>query len=109
MTAAPTPGVVARWTTRRRPRAGDRCDECGTPVTDIACVGCGQLAGQAVGMLATVVATPTGRQLVIAQRTGSGDWTPVRAVPATAEAVRAVARPGATGPQADHIAAGGLW
>ena len=48
MTApTPTPGVVARWTTRRRPAAGDRCDECGDPRPDIACDGCGQLAGDA--------------------------------------------------------------
>ena len=89
---SPTPGVVARWTTRRPPRAGDHCDECGTPVTDAACAECGQLAGHAVGMLATVVATPGGLQLVIARRTGNGDWTPVQTMPATADAVRA-ARP----------------
>ena len=107
--SAPTPGVVARWATRRPPRAGDRCDECGTPVTDTACVECGQLAGHAVGMLATVVETPTGPQLVIAQRTGHGDWTPVQTMPATTQALRAIARPGATGPQRDHVATGGLW
>jgi len=105
----PTPGVVARWTTRRPPRAGDRCEECGTPVTDTACVECGQLAGHAVGMLATVFETPAGPQLVIAQRTGHGDWAPVQTMPATTAAVRAVARPGATGPQRDYVAAGGLW
>ena len=60
-------------------------------------------------MLATVVDTPGGPQLVIAQRTGNGHWIPVQTVPATAEAVRAVGRPGATGPQADHVAVGGLW
>jgi hypothetical protein len=109
-TPAPTPGVIARWTTRRPPRTGDRCDECGTPVTNTACAECGQLAGRAVGMLATVVETPAGRQLVIAQRTGHGDWTPVQTMPATIEAVRAVGRPGATGPFTSQLRSGGrLW
>jgi len=109
MTAAPTPGVVARWITRLPPRAGDRCDECGSALIGTACDRCGQLAGQAVGMLATVIDTPTGPQLVIARRTGHGDWTPIRTMRATAEALRAVRRPGATGPQVDQIAGGGLW
>ncbi len=80
---APTPrrpGVVARWTTRRRPAAGTRCDECGEVLVDIACDGCGQLAGEIVGMLATVVDTPAGARLVIAEHTPEG-WTPVRSRP----------------------------
>jgi hypothetical protein len=109
MTAAPTPGVVARWTTRRCPRAGECCDECGTPLTGIVCDRCGQLVGEAVGMLATVIDTAAGRQLVIAQRTRHGDWTPVRTMPATAEAVQALGRPGATGPDVEPVASGGLW
>ena len=61
-------------------------------------------------MLATVVDTPGGARLVIAQRTGNGDWTPVQTVPATAEAVRAVGRPGATGPARRLTSTvGGLW
>jgi hypothetical protein len=109
MTATPTPGVVARWTTRRRPVVGAVCEECATALVDIACEGCGQLAGRPVGMLASVIDTPAGPQLVIAERTAAGDWTPVRRGPATSEAVRVLARPGATGPQARNQAAGGLW
>jgi hypothetical protein len=109
MTARPTPGVVARWTARRRPAAGQCCDECGAALTDVACDGCGQLAGLAVGMLATVVESDGGLRLVIAQRTGRGDWTPVRTMAASAEAVRAIARSGGTGPEQSPVAAGGLW
>lgn len=109
MTATPTPGVVARWTTRRRPAAGAVCEECSTALVDITCAGCGQIACHPVGMLATVIETPAGPQLVIAERTAAGDWTPVRRGPATSEAVRALARPGATGPQARARAAGGPW
>jgi hypothetical protein len=101
-----TPGVVARWTTRRHPAPGAVCDECGTALHEIRCDGCGQLAGAPVGMLATVVDTPTGARIVIAQRTAGG-WVPVRSLPATPENVRALARPGATGPAL--IAVGGLW
>ena len=78
MSATPPPGVVARWTARRPPRPGDHCDECGTPVADVACPNCGQLGGQAVGMLATVIEAAGELRLVIAQRTGKGDWTPSR-------------------------------
>jgi len=109
MSASPTPGLVARWTVRRRPGAGERCDECGATLTDIACDGCGQLAGHAVGMLATVVESEGGLRLVVAQRTGRGDWTPVRTMAATAEAVRAIARPGGTGPDHAPVVSGGLW
>ena len=56
--SAPTPGVIARWTTRRPPRAGDRCNDCRIAVTRRVCAECGQLTGQSVGMLATVVETP---------------------------------------------------
>jgi hypothetical protein len=111
MTAAPTPtpGVVARWTTRRRPGAGAVCEECSTVLTDLECDECGQLAGPLVGMLATVVHTTAGARLVIAERTDNG-WAPVRTLPATSDAVRALARPGATGPDLDRIpGAGGLW
>jgi hypothetical protein len=94
----PTAGrVVARWTTRSRPGAGAVCDECATVLDDIECGTCGQLAGRPVGMLATVVDTAAGPRLVIAKRTDAG-WSPVRAVPATEDNVRALARPGATGP-----------
>jgi hypothetical protein len=111
MTASltPTPGVVARWTTRRRPTPGTVCEECATVLDDIQCGRCGQLAGPPVGMLATVVHTPAGARLVIAERSDQG-WVPVRALPATSDAVRALARPGATGPDLDRIpGAGGLW
>ena len=105
---APTPGrVLARWTARPRPEAGSVCDECATVLDDIQCGTCGQLAGRPVGMLATVVDTPAGTRLVIAQRTEDG-WTPVRTVPATEDNVRALARPGATGPS-PVASSGGLW
>jgi hypothetical protein len=101
-------GVVARWTARRRPGPGAVCEECATPLVDIACECCGQLVGRAVGMLATVVDTPAGPQLVIAERSPAGGWTPLRRFPATREALRALARPGATGPQTHTETVGGL-
>jgi hypothetical protein len=107
--SAPTPGLVARWTARRPPAAGSPCDECGTVLVDAACHGCGQLAGDAVGMLATVVDSGGELRIVIAQRTGRGDWTPIRTMSATAEAVRSLARPGATGPAPRAASSGGLW
>jgi hypothetical protein len=98
MTApAPTPGVVARWTTRRRRAPGQRCEECGEVLADVACGRCGQLAGETVGMLATVLDTPAGVRLVIAEHTPEG-WTPVRSLPATRVSVAALSRPGSTGP-----------
>jgi hypothetical protein len=104
------PGVVARWTARRRPSPGAVCDECGTVLDALVCGGCGQLAGGPVGMLATVVDTPAGPQLVVAERAGAGGgWIPVRRLPATSDAVRALARPGATGPRPAPSALGGLW
>jgi hypothetical protein len=103
----PTPGVLARWTTRRHPAAGQRCDECGQVLDAVACDGCGQLAGEPVGMLATVVDTPTGARLVIAEHTPDG-WTPVRSVPATRANVAALSRPDATGPAPAASNGGGL-
>ncbi len=109
MTRPVTPGIVARWTTRRRPAPGTACDECGTVPDDLRCDGCGQLAGHPVAMLATILDTPAGPQLVIAERTGAGGgWIPVRRLPATPDTVRALARPGATGPQPAPTALGGL-
>jgi hypothetical protein len=105
MTAA-TPGIVARWTTHTRPAAGVVCDECATVLDDVACGTCGQLAGTPVGMLATLIDTPAGRQLVIARRTAGG-WASVRTAAATPENLRALARPDATGPVPAAI--GGLW
>jgi hypothetical protein len=109
MTAlTPTPGVVARWTTRRRPGPGQRCDECGEGLADVACDRCGQLAGEMVGMLATVMDSPAGVRLVIAEHTPDG-WTPVRSLPATRANVAALSRPGATGPTPAASTRGGLW
>jgi hypothetical protein len=110
MTApAPTPGVVARWTTRRRPATGAVCDECREVVVDSRCGCCGQLAGETVGMLAAVMDTPAGARLVIAEH-GPGGWAPIQTVPATRTNLAALSRPGATGP-APVIGAipGGLW
>jgi hypothetical protein len=107
--SAPRPGLVARWTTRRPPAAGSLCDECATVLVDVACQRCGQLAGEAVGMLATVVDAGGELRIVIAQRTGKGDWTPIRTMSATAEAVRSLVRPDATGPTARATSSGGLW
>ena len=106
---APTPGVVARWTTRRRPAVGSVCGECATVLVDVTCPECGQLAGGLVAMLATVVDTPAAARLVIAEHTAEG-WVPVRTVPATPGNVAALARPGATGPTPAATApVGGLW
>jgi hypothetical protein len=106
MTAVTAPAVVARWTTRPYPAPGASCDECGSALDDVCCGGCGQLAGRLVGMLATVVDTPVGARIVVAERTAGG-WAPVTVFPATAENLRALARPGATGPA--QATAGGLW
>jgi hypothetical protein len=105
---APMPGVVARWTTRRRPGPGQRCDECGESLADLACGRCGQLASELVGMLATVVDAPAGARLVIAEHTPQG-WTPVQSIPATRANVAALSRPGATGPAPVAATRGGLW
>jgi hypothetical protein len=107
-TPTPIPGAVARWTTRRHPVTGQRCDECGQVLDDVACDGCGQLAGEPVGMLATVVDTPAGARLVIAERTPEG-WTPVRSAPATRANVAALSRPCATGPAPAASTDRGLW
>jgi hypothetical protein len=107
-TPTPAPGAVARWTTRRRPVAGQRCDECGQVLLDVACAGCGQLAGEPVGMLATVVDTPAGARLVVAGHTPEG-WTPVRSVPPTPANIAALSRPGATGPAPAASTPRGLW
>ena len=105
----PEPGMVARWTTRRPPAVGERCDECGTRLADVACDGCGQLAGETVGMLATVIDGPAGVRLVVAEHTAEG-WTPVRSLPATRANVAALSRPGATGPaRVPSTTHGGLW
>jgi hypothetical protein len=106
---APTPGLVARWTTRRHPAAGSLCDQCREVLVDIACGCCGQLAGEVVAVLAAVVDTPAGARLVIAEHTPDG-WTPVRSVPATWANVTALSRPGATGPTpAVATTERGLW
>jgi hypothetical protein len=102
-----SPGVVARWTARRRPGRDERCEECGAILKCVTCDGCGQLAGELVGMLATVVDSPAGARLVIAERTPEG-WAPVRAVPATQANVTALSRQGATGPAPVTSASGGL-
>jgi hypothetical protein len=102
-----TSGVVARWTTRR-PAAGQRCDECGEVLVEVACDGCGQLAGETVGMLATVVDSPAGVRLVVAEHAPEG-WTPVRSLPATRANVAALSRPGAAGPAPVASTHGGLW
>jgi hypothetical protein len=103
----PSPGVVARWTARRRPGRGERCEECGANLTCVTCDGCGQLAGELVGMLATVVDSPAGARLVVAERTPDG-WAPVRTVPATQANVAALSRQGATGPAPVTRTSGGL-
>jgi hypothetical protein len=108
---APTvsPGVVARWTSRRRPATGAVCDECREVLVDVRCGCCGQLAGETVGMLATVIYTPAGVRLVIAEH-GPGGWAPIQAVPATRANVAALSCPGATGPApATGAIPGGLW
>ena len=95
--SAVSAGVVARWTARRHPAAGSLCDECREVLIDMQCECCGQLAGEIVAMLATVVDTPAGPRLVIAEHTPDG-WTPIQSVPATRANVATLARPGATGP-----------
>jgi hypothetical protein len=106
--SAPTIGVVARWTSRRRPAAGTICDECHGLLVDMECECCGQLAGEIVGMLAAVVDTAAGARLVIAEHTPDG-WAAVQSLPATPANVAALSRPGATGPAPAASMLGGLW
>jgi hypothetical protein len=106
--SAPTTGVIARWTTRRRPSAGSICDECRELLVDMECECCGQLAGAIVGMLATVVDTAAGARLVIAEH-GPDGWAAVQSLPATPANVAALCRPGATGPTPAASMLGGLW
>jgi hypothetical protein len=106
MTAPVTPAVVARWTSRPNPTSGATCDECAAPLHNARCDGCGQLAGRPVGMLATLVDTPAGAHIVVAQRIAGG-WAPINTLPATSENLRALRRPGATGPE--RAVVGGLW
>ncbi len=105
--ATMTLGVVARWTTSPRPAPGAICDECGAALHDTACGRCGQLGGRPIGMLATVIDSPAGVRLVIAERTPEG-WVPVRTVPATATNVAALSRQGATDPAKATSTSGGL-
>lgn len=106
--SAPTLGMVARWTARRRPSASV-CDECRALLVESQCQNCGQLAGELVAMLATVVDTLAGARLVIAEH-GAEGWTPIRSVPATRANVAALSRPGATGPAPVGASTfGGLW
>jgi RNA polymerase subunit RPABC4/transcription elongation factor Spt4 len=87
--------VVARWSHRTATEA-TRCDECGEhlDVGTTQCPQCRQAAAAtATGMLAVVVETTAGdRRLVVAERTPTGGWAPTRHVPATNQAVRALAR-----------------
>ena len=104
--------VVARWT-HRAAREDTTCGECGQHLDagTTHCSNCRQAAvPEATGMLAIVVETAAGdRRLVIAERTPDGGWAPTRHVPATDRALRALARPEATGPQLEGTDAGGLW
>ena len=106
MSAPTAPAVVARWTRRPNPAPDATCDECGAALHEPRCANCGQLAGRLVGMIATHVDTPTGGRIVVAQRVAGG-WAPVNSVPATEDNLRALARPGATGPA--PAAVGALW
>jgi hypothetical protein len=98
MTSATTgPRVLARWATRQRPASGAICDECAAVLYGDRCDCCGQLAGQLIGMLATLVDTPAGACIVVARRTAGG-WAPINTFPPTPENLRALARPEAVGP-----------
>jgi hypothetical protein len=107
-TPTPAPGAVARWTTRRHPAAGSLCDECREVLVDMQCECCGQLAGEIVAMLATVIDTPAGARIVIAEHTPEG-WTPIRSVPATPANIATLSRPGATGAFPAASTHAGLW
>ena len=106
MSAPIAPAVVARWTTRPRPAPNATCDECAATLHEPRCTNCGQLGGRLVGMIATLVDTPAGSCIVVAQRVAGG-WAPVNTIPATEDSLRALARPGATGPA--PAAVRGLW
>jgi hypothetical protein len=91
---SPRTGVVARWVGAARSDRPVICGECGEAVAPggSRCPGCYEIAAGPVGMLATLIDTPTGPGLVVAERDPHGGWVPVRAVPATGEAVRTVRR-----------------
>lgn len=91
-----TPGVIARWATASAPDRPSACGECGQHLNPdtTQCPGCRQTtAGPATGRLAVVIETTAGeRRLLIAERTPAGGWAPTRHLPATADAVAALAR-----------------
>lgn len=90
---SPRPGVLARWAGAARTDQPVICGECGEAApAGSPCPGCHQLAAERVGMLATLVDTPAGARLVVAERDPHGGWVPIRAVPATGEAVRMIRR-----------------
>jgi hypothetical protein len=56
-------------------------------------------------MLATLVDSPAGARIIVAQRVAGG-WAPISTVPATEDNLRALSRPTATGPAPSAV--GGL-
>jgi hypothetical protein len=88
--------VVARWAARPATTGPAVCGECGEPLDpgSVQCPQCRQAtATTATGMLAVVVETTAGdRRLVVAERTPTGGWAPTRHLPASDQAVRALAR-----------------
>lgn len=91
-----TPGVIARWATATAPVGPTACGECGEHLDPgtAQCPACRQAttAGPATGRLAVVIETTGGeRRLLIAERTPGGGWAPTRYLPATADAVAALA------------------
>jgi hypothetical protein len=72
-------GLVARWV-GGRPGTG-LCPACGEDLDGNQCPSCGHVVtAQRRAQIATVVDTPAGRRLVVAERTRGGGWVPTRVV-----------------------------
>lgn len=88
--------ILARWSTCSATTAPAMCDECGEALEAglTHCPQCRQsVPVPPTGMLAALVETTGGeRRLVVAERTPGGGWAAAHVMPATPNAVRALAR-----------------
>jgi hypothetical protein len=88
--------ILARWSTCSATTVPAMCDECGEALEAgvTHCPQCRQSVPlPSTGMLAALVETTGGdRRLVVAERTPGGGWAAARVMPATPNAVRALAR-----------------
>jgi hypothetical protein len=84
-----TGGIVARWGSPH-PR---NCGECGTQILDTSCVECGeQVDARPIGRIGAVIETEAGDDVLVVARRTNGGWEPERAIAASDEALRMLAR-----------------